>query len=87
MNGYLIGVIKLVVHETGDDAGFPHRLITEEDQLVLSQGGHRRHLGVQDRSREDGEMETRSRSRSKEKKKNYRMEFDLMVLQNRKPRQ
>lgn len=30
-SAYLIRVVKLVIHEAGDDAGLSHRLIAEED--------------------------------------------------------
>jgi len=35
----LIGVVELVVHESGDDARLPHRLIAQEHQLVLRESG------------------------------------------------
>lgn len=31
----LIGSVEFIVHETGDDAGFSDRLISEKHQLVL----------------------------------------------------
>lgn len=31
----LIGVVELVVHEAGDDAGLAHGLVPQEHQLVL----------------------------------------------------
>jgi len=31
----LVSVVKFVIHETCDDAGFSHRLITQEHQFVL----------------------------------------------------
>ena len=40
--GYLVGVVELVVHEPGDDAGLAHGLVAEEHQLVLGQRRHHR---------------------------------------------
>jgi len=31
----LISVVKFVIHETCDDAGFSHRLVTQKHQFVL----------------------------------------------------
>lgn len=41
----LIGGIKLVVHEAGNNAGFANGLIAEEDELVLGERRNRRHGG------------------------------------------
>eukprot|EP00963_Diacronema_lutheri_P008359 scaffold741_cov336-Pavlova_lutheri.AAC.70 len=35
---HLVGVVELVVHEPGDDAGLAHALVAQEHQLVLGQG-------------------------------------------------
>ena len=40
----LVGVVKLVVHEARDDGRLAHRLVTQEDELILRQRTHgRRH--------------------------------------------
>ena len=44
IRNYLIGVVELIVHEAGDDAGFTHRLIAKEYELVFGQRRHRRHF-------------------------------------------
>ena len=41
---YLVRGIEFVVHEAGDDAGFTHRLIAKEYELVFGQRRHRRHF-------------------------------------------
>lgn len=52
----LIGGIKLVVHEAGDNAGFTNGLIAEEDELVFGERRNRRH---------EGNMAQEDRSKSK----------------------
>ena len=45
-DGRLVVLVEVVVHETGDDAGLPHALVSQEDQLVLRQRGDLRDSGV-----------------------------------------
>lgn len=40
----LVGGVEFVVHEAGDDAGFPDGLIAQENELVFGERGHRRHF-------------------------------------------
>jgi len=43
-HGNLVGGVEFVVHEAGDDAGFPDGLIAQENELVFGERGHRRHF-------------------------------------------
>ena len=42
----LVGVVELVVHESGDDGRLAHGLVAQEHQLVLGQRRHHRRHGI-----------------------------------------
>ena len=35
---YLVSIVELVIHESGDDACLANRLIAKEDELILCKG-------------------------------------------------
>lgn len=45
-DGRLVVLVEVVVHKTRDNAGLPHALVPQEDQLVLRQRGDLRYRGV-----------------------------------------
>jgi hypothetical protein len=69
---YLVSVVELVVHESGDDAGLADRLIAQEDELVLGKGGDCGGSRLSHGEREVARSGTGEKKKTKKKKKKKR---------------